>query len=63
MSIKLEETLKENTQIKVIVPVHFGGAPCKMEEIADLAKKYGVNVIEDAAHALEVVTQTEAVWK
>ena len=37
---------------KVIIPVHFGGQSCDMEEISLLAKEFNLNVIEDAAHAL-----------
>ena len=37
---------------KAIIPVHFGGHSCEMEEIINIAKKYNLKVIEDAAHAL-----------
>ena len=37
---------------KVIVPVDFSGQPCEMEAIAEMARGYGVRVIEDACHAL-----------
>src|ERR1700680_4910392 len=36
---------------RAIIPVHFAGAPCDMESIWSLAKKYRLFVIEDAAHA------------
>lgn len=36
---------------KVIIPVHFGGLACDMDAIMAIAKKYGLKVIEDAAHA------------
>ena len=49
---KLEKELKNNPKIKVIVPVHYAGAPCDMEKISIIAKKYNVYVVEDAAHAL-----------
>lgn len=35
-----------------IIPVHYSGLPCSMDEINDLAKKHGLTVIEDACHAL-----------
>jgi dTDP-4-amino-4,6-dideoxygalactose transaminase len=37
---------------KAIIPVHFSGQPCDMAAIGALAKRYGVKVIEDAAHAI-----------
>jgi dTDP-4-amino-4,6-dideoxygalactose transaminase len=49
---KLEEMLKNNPQIKVVIPVHFAGLSCDMEAISKIAQKYNVTLIEDAAHAL-----------
>ena len=49
---QLEETIKKNSKIKVIIPVHYSGLPCDMKSISDIAKKYNLSVIEDAAHAL-----------
>ena len=37
---------------KVVVPVHFTGQPARLAEIAAIAEKHGVAVLEDAAHAL-----------
>lgn len=37
---------------KVVVPVHFGGEPCRLDEIADLGRAYGFRVVEDASHAI-----------
>ena len=39
-------------QTKAIIPVHFGGHSCKMDEINLIANKYNLKIIEDAAHAL-----------
>lgn len=36
---------------KAIIPVHFGGHPCDMDEILSIAKKHHLHIIEDAAHA------------
>ena len=33
-----------------IIPVHYGGSACRMEEIMELAKKNNLKVIEDCAH-------------
>jgi perosamine synthetase len=37
---------------KAIVPVHFGGHPCEMDEIRAFAAERKLSVMEDAAHAL-----------
>jgi perosamine synthetase len=37
---------------KVIIPVHFAGQPCDMDEIYKIAKQYNLKIIEDAAHAI-----------
>ena len=37
---------------KAMIPVHFAGMPCNMDRIEQIAEKYGLAVIEDAAHAL-----------
>jgi len=36
---------------KAIIPVHYLGAPANMDRIIDEARKHGLKVIEDAAHA------------
>ena len=38
--------------IKAVVPMHTFGHPCRIDEIADLCKKWCVVLIEDAAEAL-----------
>jgi len=37
---------------RAVIPVHYAGQPCDMDEIMEIAKRYGLYVIEDAAHAL-----------
>lgn len=37
---------------KAIIPVHYGGQMCDMDEIMSIAQAYGLKVIEDAAHCL-----------
>ena len=52
-NIDPEEVRKKITKkTKAIIPVHYTGQPCEMEEIQKIAKEYGLIVIEDAAHAL-----------
>ncbi len=43
---------KINAKTKAIIPVHYGGQPCDMDEINSIAKQNNLKVIEDAAHAL-----------
>lgn len=47
---KLEESITERT--KAIVPVHYAGVSCEMDEIMAIARKHKLKVIEDAAHSL-----------
>lgn len=47
---KIEKLISKKT--RAIVPVHFAGCPCEMDEILRIAKKYKLVVIEDACHAL-----------
>lgn len=37
---------------RAVLPVHWGGYPCDLDEINALAQRHGLAVIEDAAHAL-----------
>jgi perosamine synthetase len=53
LNISLKEIEKAITpKTKAIIPVHYGGQPCDMDEILEIAKKYGLKVLEDAAHSL-----------
>jgi dTDP-4-amino-4,6-dideoxygalactose transaminase len=46
---RVEEAITSRT--RAIIPVHFGGTPCPMDDLLKIASKYGVALIEDAAHA------------
>ena len=46
---------------RAILPVHFAGRPCVMDQIMAIANKYGLIVIEDCAHAIETEFQGQAV--
>ena len=55
-NLNIDEKLIEeaiNEQTKVIVPVHYAGVGCEMDEIVKLADSYDLYVIEDAAQALD----------
>ena len=47
---KLEAAVTPRT--KAIIPVHMAGHPCDMDPIMAVARRRGLRVIEDAAHAL-----------
>lgn len=38
--------------VKAILPVHVFGLPCRMDEIMEIAREYGLAIIEDACEAL-----------
>jgi dTDP-4-amino-4,6-dideoxygalactose transaminase len=51
-NISPEEIKKKITKkTKAIMVMHYGGYPCEMKAILGIAKRYGLYVIEDAAHA------------
>ena len=52
--VSLQNALEhyKGKSIKAIIPVHLYGMPAKMNEIQNIANKYGVPLIEDAAEAL-----------
>ena len=47
----VEDKLKRDNNIKAIIPMHYGGELNDMEHIFSIADKYGLFVLEDAAHA------------
>jgi dTDP-4-amino-4,6-dideoxygalactose transaminase len=47
----IEKKITDKT--RAIIPVHFAGRACRMDEIMDLAQRYNLEVIEDCAHAIE----------
>lgn len=54
-TMNIDETLIEDAiteKTKAIVPVHYGGVSCEMDTICDIAKKYNLIVVEDAAQGV-----------
>lgn len=47
---KIEAAITDRT--RVIVPVHYAGVACEMDTIMDIAKRYGLKVVEDAAQGV-----------
>ena len=41
-----------SSKTKVIIPVHYAGLSCDMDEILSIAEEFDLKVVEDAAHAL-----------
>ncbi|MFQ5722042.1 MAG: DegT/DnrJ/EryC1/StrS family aminotransferase [Candidatus Aminicenantales bacterium] len=50
--LKQQIEIKKNSRIKVLIPVHLYGQCAEMEPIMDLARRYNLFVIEDAAQAV-----------
>lgn len=54
-TMNIDETLIEDAvteRTKAIVPVHYAGVSCEMDTICDIAKRYNLYVIEDAAQGV-----------
>lgn len=47
---KIEPLINKKT--KAIVPVHLYGQSCEIQSVAEIAKKYGLYIVEDCAQAL-----------
>lgn len=56
---KIEAAITPKTT--AIMPVHVYGKPCKAKEIQEIADKYGLKVIYDAAHAFGVEVNGESI--
>ena len=46
---------------RAIMPVHFGGQPCEMDRVHEIARRHDLRVVEDAAHALPATYKGRAV--
>ncbi len=54
-TMNIDENLIEKaitSRTKAILPVHYAGVGCEMDKIMDIAKKYNLYVIEDAAQGV-----------
>ena len=47
----IEHLLREHRDVAAILPVHWGGYPCDLDRINEMASIYGCSVIEDACHS------------
>lgn len=51
--IDIEDVRKKITpRTRAIMPVHYAGNPCEMDELLRIYQEYGIRIVEDAAHAL-----------
>lgn len=41
-----------SNKVKAIICVHYGGLPCDMDELQEIANEWNIPIIEDAAHAV-----------
>ena len=53
---KVDDLIKKEDNIKAIIPVHFAGKPVDMNSLLSISEKYNIFILEDAAHALETVS-------
>jgi dTDP-4-amino-4,6-dideoxygalactose transaminase len=63
---RVEEVLErdaERKRIRVLVPVHYAGQPCAMERLVPLARRHGLAIVEDAAHALPAARRMGEEWR
>ena len=49
---------KVSERTRAIMVVHYGGYPCDMDAVAALARRHGLKIIEDCAHAPGAVYQS-----
>lgn len=50
--IDIDDVKKKITaKTKAIIPVHYAGNVCDMDSLLELKQKYGIRIVEDAAHA------------
>lgn len=55
-TMNLDERLVEDAvtdKTKVIVPVHYAGVACAMDELLDIASRHGLMIVEDAAQGVD----------
>jgi perosamine synthetase len=50
---EIEKKITKKT--KAIIVVHYGGQPCDMKEIMEIAEDHNIKVVEDCAHSLSAV--------
>ena len=56
---RIEE--KINSRTRAIMPVHYGGIPCDLTRIYEIAGHYHLKIIEDAAHSAGTIYQNKKI--
>lgn len=52
LEVKLIAAQQQGTLPKTVIPVHFAGQSCDMVRLAELGRRFGFAIIEDASHAI-----------
>ena len=55
---RIEQAVTKGAKVVAILPVHYGGQIGDVAGVRELAKKYGLKVVEDAAHCCPAFYQT-----
>jgi dTDP-4-amino-4,6-dideoxygalactose transaminase len=43
------------SRTRALIPVHFGGRACDMDALSEIGHRHGLTIIEDCAHAIEML--------
>jgi len=50
---RVEDIVRKDNAVRAIIPVHYAGEPVNLRYMMELAEKYDLFILQDAAHALE----------
>lgn len=57
LAARLEAAEGEGRLPRVVIPVHLAGRPVDLPRVAELARRYGFRIVEDASHAVGARSQ------
>ena len=55
----IRKDIAKHDNVKAIMPVHFAGQACEIDEVLEIAKEYNIKVVEGAAHALPTLIKVK----
>ena len=58
---EVESAIEAHENVKVIIPVHYAGQAANIDRLMLIAKKHGIKILEDAAHALPATHNSKKV--